>query len=233
MVTLGVEWVQDFPPSGCVQNNLDTCPQAHGEGFGDAMRTMGHNWVFEWGDDNAWATDFEAPAFGGDSVDWSDNVNFCWFSDHGLDNGTGLCFANSGHGCFAMFNEMQLGTKNLKWAVFDCCDTVLGTDPNSVGSTWFGPTQGIHMLMAFVGTMNFGSWIGNYGSSFGFDVGSGSTMANAWLNDAANWWAGNTAIAIAMGDSQDQAQNRLVWEAVDQLSWDVPSTSWLAWSWWN
>ena len=41
------------------------------------MASYSHTSVFDWGDQNAWETDFRSPAFGGDSVDWSDNVHFC------------------------------------------------------------------------------------------------------------------------------------------------------------
>jgi hypothetical protein len=237
MVSVGVEWVQDFPSTGCIEDQLAPDPQNNAEGFLSSMVETGNLSLFDWGDNNAWATDFIAPVFGGDSLNWSDNVNFCYFADHGVNDGTtmSIAFSNESVGCFASTAQMTLGVNNLKWLVLDCCDLVLGTDAASVGSVWFGPTQGVHLVMGFVGISYTGGLIGDFGTNFGGLVGNLNGIAAAWLNEAANWWVfgGNTAIAIACGVDADQAMNRLDQETLTNFPQDVTATNSLAWSWWE
>src|SRR5450759_3355382 len=86
MATVGTEWIQDFhPPPGCNQNQLSWCA-AGSQGFGSAMRNRGHTWNFDWGDDNAWETDWRDPSKGGDSGNTQggcNSVNFTYLSTHG------------------------------------------------------------------------------------------------------------------------------------------------------
>ena len=84
IVTVGVEWINDFHKDACSQNQL-VYMNTHAEGFLNSMVSKGHASVFDWGDDNAWETDFRNPSSGGggDALNWSDNVNFCYFADHG------------------------------------------------------------------------------------------------------------------------------------------------------
>jgi hypothetical protein len=56
-VRTGVEWVNKFHAGGCNQANLDYCDD-QAEGFYNEMGNHGHTKVFDWGDDNAWETDF-------------------------------------------------------------------------------------------------------------------------------------------------------------------------------
>ena len=81
-VRVGVEWINDFHPEACQQNNLSYCDDQV-VGFYNHMGSHGHVKVFNWGDDNAWETDFRHPDFGGDSLNWSDDVHFCMVNDHG------------------------------------------------------------------------------------------------------------------------------------------------------
>jgi hypothetical protein len=237
-ITVGVEWIQDFPPSGspCSQDSgIAPAPQQNAEGFLNSMVGLGNVNLFDWGDNNAWCTDFQAPAFGGNSPNWSDNVNFCYFSDHGGNNNNvmNIAFSNPNVGCFAFSSQMTLGVNQLKWFVLDCCDMVLGTDANSVASVWFGPTQGVHLVMGFVGLSYVGWPIGIFGPNFGNDVGGFNAIGPAWLNEASNnWWTGqNTAISVACGATQGEAVARVNGESIADVAWDVASTNWLAWNW--
>src|SRR5438128_2074156 len=84
-VRVGVEWINIYsqrdPECHTVPNLLymDGCA----EGFLLAMRSYGHDDIFDWGNDNAWPSDFEHPDFGGDSLRWSDSVHFCYVGCHG------------------------------------------------------------------------------------------------------------------------------------------------------
>src|ERR1700751_732055 len=128
-VRVGAEWINDFHKDACQQNDLSYCDDQV-NGFYDHMGSHGHIKVFDWGDDNAWETDFRHPDFGGDSLNWSDNVHFCFFDDHGgnWDNVLHIAFASDHQNCLSPSTDWRLGTKMLKWFVSCGCQTVLNTN---------------------------------------------------------------------------------------------------------
>lgn len=229
IVRTGVEWIDTF--SGpCKQTNL-LYRANDAEGFQTAMASYGHTSVFDWGDENAWETDFRSPDFGGDALNWSDNVHFCYFTDHGSNSDSvfQIYFTAQHDNCSGSSDQWKLGAKSLKWVVFDACDLVLTADAASV-SEWFGPMQGVHIVFGFVG---LGYDDGGRGASFGNDAGSGAGLSNAWLADAVGSGPNQTAIAIAAGSSQAEAINRRDNETIDWRDNNVTSTNWLAWKWYN
>jgi hypothetical protein len=228
-VRTGVEWINTF--SGpCSQANL-TARAACAEGFQNAMAAQGHTSVFDWGDLNAWETDFRSPSNGGDSFNWSDNVHFCYFSDHGGNDGStfSIAFTAEHDNCLAFSDTWQLGGNMLKWIVFDTCDLVLQADAANV-SQWFGPLQGVHMVFGFVG-LTYDE--GGRGEYFGRDASDGQVLSNSWLVDAGGFGTGQTAIAIAAGASQSEAISRRDYETLYQRDSDVTATNWLAWKWYG
>jgi hypothetical protein len=229
IVRTGVEWINTF--SGpCKQVNLGNRAN-DAEGFQDAMASAGHTSVFDWGDNNAWETDFRHPDFGGDSLNWSDNVHFCYFADHG-GNGNGvfqIAFTAKHDNCLGASDQWRLGAKSLKWMVFDTCDLVLDSSVGSIVE-WFGPMQGVHIVFGFVGIAYDD---GGRGASFGHDAASGAVLSNAWLDDAVASGGSQTAIAIAAGPTQNEAILRRDSETIDWRDWDVISASWIAWKWYS
>jgi len=221
---------------------------AHAEGFFLSMRDLfGHEGIFNWGDDNAWSTDFDHPDFGGDSLNWSDNVHFCFFAGHGSkfdfnENGFKVAY-NIGFPlkkppdwapCRSLSPQWRLGAGKLKWFVLDSCQMTVDTDPNHIVEAWGPPMQGIHLLFGFIDLqwVNASSW--HKRLSFAFDICRGEALANAWLDTAYGWENPNEPtrpIVIAAGVSRDDAINRRENETLDWLHFDVASTNWLAWKW--
>jgi hypothetical protein len=229
IVRTGVEWINTF--SGpCKQHNL-TNRANDAEGFQNAMASAGHTSVFDWGDGNAWETDFRHPDYGGDSLNWSDDVHFCYFTDHGGNSGKvfSIFFTSKHDNCSGSSDTWRLGAKSLKWMVFDTCDLVLDTSAGSV-SEWFGPMQGVHIVFGFV---NLAYDDGGRGASFGHDAGSGAGLTNAWLDDAVGSDTRQTAIAIAAGPTQWEAIFRRDFETISGRDWDVTATNWIAWKWYS
>lgn len=229
IVTTGVEWINTF--SGpCKQNNLGNRAN-DAEGFQNAMTAQGHVKVFDWGDNNAWETDFRSPDFGGDALNWSDNVNFCYFADHGgnWSNAFRIGFTAQHSDCIGSADQWKLGAKALKWVVFDACDLVLGTDVASI-TEWFTPMRGVHIVFGFVG---LGYDDGGRGASFGADAAAYCTLSNSWLADAVNPDPSQTAIAIAAGATQAEAINRRENETIAWRDYDVAATNWIAWKWYH
>ena len=235
-IRVGVEWVNNFPPSGqsCSQDDLSWCDD-RSHGFKTGMESRGHTGVFEWGDNNSWETDFRHPSFGGggDSLNWSDNVHFCFFSDHGgnSSNTFSIAFATSHNNCQSRSSAWRLGTNRLKWFVADTCDAVLNTTVSHIVGTWLGPMQGCHIVFGFVGLSADSWWTAGVGHDFGRDAGNSARLSNAWLDRAYSWWTGDKPIAIAAGSSQSDAINRRENETINWRDIPVSNTFWLAWKW--
>lgn len=231
-VRVGSEWVDHFHDDGCNQGNRDYNDE-HADGFYSRMGNHGHTCVFEWSEDNAWETDFRHPNFGGDSLNWSDNVHFCYYADHGgnWDNVMHIAFSKAHDYCQGASNQWLLGIKMLKWLVLDCCDGVLNTDPNHIVGVWAGPMRGIHLVFGFVGLSYDTWWMRWHGAEFGDSAGTGARLANSWLDAAYSSWTDDHPIAIAAGVSLDDAINRRENETINWRDASIAATNWLAWKW--
>lgn len=247
-VRVGVEWINIYP-----QHDAE-CPAVPNlsfmddvaEGFLLAMRSCGHADIFDWGDDNAWSSDFDHPDFGGDSLRWSDDVHFCYVAGHG-----GPTFSNdpfkafnigfsSRHinpgvlKCRAISSNWRLGSKRLKWFVLDSCNIVSDTVAAHVVKLWGGPMQGLHLLLGFIGLGRIWPSTRNRRISFALDICRGMPIANAWIDTAYVLESPGQAvrpIAIAAGATRDEAVARREGETLDWLWSDVRASNWLAWKW--
>jgi hypothetical protein len=199
------------------------------------MSGQGHVKAFLWGDDNAWEQDFRHPDFHGDSLNWTDNVHFCFYSDHGgnWDNTMHIAFSKAQTHCLATASEWKLGAKMLKWLVLDCCEMVLNTDKNHISATWFPPAHGIHMVFGFIGLSYDCWWTRNVGDEFGYDAARTHTLSNAWLDAAYSWWADCNAILVAYGATEGEALYRRDNECINFRDWNVTSPNWMAWKYRN
>ncbi len=230
-VRVGAEWINTWHQDGCKQNNL-SYRDDHANGFCDAMKAKGHEVVFCWGNDNAWETDFRHPDFGGDSLNWIDNVHFAFYSDHGGNWGNvmHIAFSTAHTHCQSSSDQWKLGKKMLKWLVLDCCQCVLNTSKEHLTAVWFPPAHGVHMIFGFVGNGHDSWWTDDLGSDFGSDAGSGDRLADAWLDRAYSWWLDDNPIAIAFGSNQADAINRRDNESINWRDF-VVTPNWMAWKW--
>src|SRR3954453_2941285 len=114
-VRVGVEWLNTFPQfpqdPDCAQANIHYQNDV-AEGFYNVMGMRGHPQIFNWGDGNAWSSDFEHPDFGGDSLNWSDDVHFCYYADHGgMFEDFSIGFATDHPNCISSSADWRLGSK--------------------------------------------------------------------------------------------------------------------------
>lgn len=229
-VRVGAEWVNKFHNNACKQGDLSYSDD-HAKDFCSEMKKKGHTEVFVWGNDNAWERDFRHPDHGGDSLNWLDNVHFCFYSDHGGNwaNTMHISFPRPMDRCLGSSNEWKLGAKMLKWFVLDCCQCVLNTSADHLAAVWFPPAHGVHMIFGFIGNSTDGWWTRNVGKDFGKKAAKGNKLANAWLDSAYSWWCDDFPIAIAYGSTQNEAINRRENETVNWRDMNVTSSSWMAW----
>ncbi len=230
IVRFGVEWVNTFHNDACQQNNL-SYRDDHANGFCNKMKAKGHTQVYNWGNDNAWEKDFRHPDFGGDSLNWLDNVHFCFYSDHGgnWSNIMHIAFSKAHDKCLGSSNEWKLGVKMLKWFVLDCCQCVLNVDKNHISAVWFPPAHGVHMIFGFIGNGTDGWWTRNVGNDFGGDAANGHKLANSWLDAAYSFWANDDAIALAYDSTENGAKSRRENETINWRDMAVTSPNWMAW----
>jgi hypothetical protein len=246
-VRVGVEWVNLFhhDDPDCRQPDL-RYSDALAESFLMGMRSFGHDDVFDWGNDNAWSSDFDHPDFGGDSLRWSDNVHLCFFAGHGgqfhFDEQLAFNLGfSSRHNppdlapCRTLSPQWRLGAGRLKWFVLDSCQVVGDTVPANIVECWGPPMQGLHLLLGFIDVQRVGPSTHNRRVTFASDICRGWPLASAWLDTAYSWDNPNEEpsrpIAIAAGASRDEALNRRDNETLDWQFFDVTSTRWLAWKW--
>ena len=170
-VRVGVEWINDFHKDSCQQNDLSYCDDQV-VGFYNHMGNHGHTKVFDWGNDNAWETDFRHPDFGGDSLNWSDDVHFCMVNDHGgnSSNVVSFWFSKAHTQCSVSSTQMRLGRKNLKWIAALGCDAVLNTHADHIVACWGGPMQGVHIVCGYIGTAADSWWTADLGEDFADDL---------------------------------------------------------------
>jgi hypothetical protein len=247
-VRVGVEWINIYP-----QNDAE-CPAVPNlrfaadcaEGFLLAMRSCGHDDIFDWGDDNAWSSDFDHPDFGGDSLAWTDNVHFCYVAGHGGSTYTTDPFAAFNIGfssrhvapsvlkCRAISTRWRLGAKRLKWFAIDSCDIVTDTVADHIIKLWGGPMQGVHLLLGFIGIGRMWPSTSSRRVRFGLDICGGTPIANAWLSTGYSLEDPQKPvrpIAIAAGATREEAIARRDGETLGWLWYDVRATNWLAWKW--
>jgi hypothetical protein len=250
-VRVGVEWINKFPlrVSANPEEDVSECqqPELHYSddlawGFYDAMGRQGHEQVFAWGDDNAWANDFLHNDFGGDALNWSDNVHFCYFASHAgqfpnepeFVNKLFIGFASQHRYCLSSSEHWKLGSGMLKWMVFDCCDFVLNADANHIAAVWGPPMHGVHLIFGFIGIQSVGAAVAGRGFAFGNAVSAGQPLGSAWLDAGYLWQPDdrtNRPIVIAAGVNREDALNRRDNETLDFRDIGIPATNWLAWKW--
>jgi hypothetical protein len=201
--------------------------------FWEEMQKRGHPKIFSWGNDNAWERDFRHPDHGGDSLNWSDNVHFLFYSDHGGNwaNTMHIAFSKARDNCLGASSQWKLGSKQLKWLVLDCCQCVLNTSAAHVAAVWFPPAHGIHMIFGYVGDGHDAASTRFMGKNFGKRAGNGEKLGNAWLDTAYSSSPDDNPIVMAFGATEAEAINRRDNETVNWRDWNVSSSNWVAWKW--
>jgi hypothetical protein len=82
---------------------------------------------------------------------------------------------------------------------------VLNTDANHIVAVWGGPTQGVHLVLGFIGDSHDSRWTDDLGSDFADDICDGDAIAGASVDRAYSFWLDDDSIAIAAGESQADA----------------------------
>jgi hypothetical protein len=163
---IGVDWVNNYHGRADDLKNNDN----NAEGFYNKL--SGVKW-FDFGDDNAWDTDFEqsgtgTPSAGSDTL-YADNVDIVFFSGHGW-----IYFGVATHdNGSAAPSEMALGNGICRYLVVDSCEAM--SDAGT--SRWKPIFKGLRAMFGFKTNT---SDSGDRGEKFANYLNGGHWMDDAW-----------------------------------------------------
>lgn len=161
--------------------------ESNAQGFVDEWAAAGWNVNFNWGDGNAWESDWNS-----DDDNWVDAADFVFYTGHASMDGWVLA-ATGGDG-FLDFTESGAspespgdlwGQIDLEWAIIAACgplqDEVISTGGGDVFQRWSGAFDGMHILMGYGGITFDNTDEGRKIAQYAKD---GSTLIDSWFRTA-------------------------------------------------
>jgi len=128
--------------------------KANAQGFVDEWAAAGWHIDFNWGDGNAWESDWRR-----NNASWVDNADFVFYTGHANMNGWVLSapddtFLDCAEVGAAPGNPGELwGNNDLEWIVVAACgplqDDVISHGGGDVLARWDGAFDGMHILMGY------------------------------------------------------------------------------------
>lgn len=207
----GVWWVEDYPPRGAGGSDLPaTRPDALGlrdmltstcklRFFGCLIQwNQQPPWTkrFEWGNANAWPSDWRSAAHGGSENSYIDTVDLAYFAGHG--SKSGIYFYETGATATTLASKSQVvgawGDRDLDWVGLAACNVL--DDPFSNLQDWARAMNGVRLLMGFKTVMNDVP----HGREFGQYIRDGYTFTQAWFKAADKLQSQNRVARILAED---------------------------------
>lgn len=198
------------------------------KGFVDELASIGWNIKFNWGDANAWESDWNR-----NDDNWVDSVDFVFYTGHASSSGWVLSKPDD---TFLHFTETAgspdiWGANNLEWVVVAACgplqDELVGSGGN-VLDRWRDAFDGMHLLMGYAQVTYDNEEEGKRLVRYAKD---GSTIMQSWFRTAqeiqpSGIWAG----AYYVGNSSGSTANDHLW-GVGSVGPDISSPTWRACTW--
>jgi hypothetical protein len=160
--------------------------KANAQGFVDEWRSAGWKINFNWGDANAWESDWRR-----NDDSWVDAADFVFYTGHANMNGWVLANPDDG---FLDFSEIGnapqspgdlWGQNDLEWAIIAACgplqDDILYPGGGDVLSRWDGVFDGMHILMGYGGVTFDNTDEGRKVSQY---AKQGNTLIQSWFRAA-------------------------------------------------
>jgi hypothetical protein len=177
----GTSWIGQIGGLGGSQKNA--------QGFIDGLRDAGWRINFNWGDCNAWETDWHE-----NDDDYVDAADFVFYTGHaGVD---GWMLVNPGNCASDYLTPPEVGAapetpgdiwgqQDLEWIVIAACgpleDDLLSSGGGNVLERWDGAFDGLHILMGY-GAVTFDNE--EEGRRLVQYAREGQTLINAWFRTA-------------------------------------------------
>ena len=176
----GTSWIGSIGGLGGSQENA--------RGFADGLKEAGWNIKFNWGDCNAWETDWHE-----NDDDYVDSVDFVFYTGHA--NGDGWMLVNPGDCKTDDMTFLEAGDvpetpgdiwgKDLEWVIVAACgpleDDVLAKGGGNALSRWDGVFDGLHILMGYGAVTYDNTEEGKRVIQYARE---GQTLINAWFRTA-------------------------------------------------
>lgn len=233
----GTAWIGlcGNPPLGGSQSNA--------QGFVDEWAAAGWHIDFNWGDCNAWESDWRR----NDDL-FVDNADFVFYTGHADGNGWVLAKPDDERLSYTEVGSKPekpgdlWGQSDLEWLIIAACgpleDDILAKGGGDVLARWDGAFDGMHILMGYGAVTNDNTQEGRKVSQY---AKSGNTLINSWFRTAkeiqpsTNGWPapfGPTVYVGAMWVGRDNIDpfNDHAWD-YGSVSADPTSPTWLAAMW--
>jgi hypothetical protein len=156
------------------------------QGFIDQWSADGWIIDFNWGDGNAWESDWRR-----NDDTWVDNADFVFYTGHASMNGWVLSNPDDGWLDFSEAGGAPgapgdlWGQNDLEWVVVAACgplqDEILAKGGGNVLTRWDGAFDGLHLLMGY-GAITFDNE--DEGRKVAQYARSGMTLKDAWFRTA-------------------------------------------------
>ncbi len=204
------------------------------QGFVDEWAAAGWHIDFNWGDGNAWESDWTS-----DDDNWVDNVDFLFYTGHA--NGNGWVLAPVGGDGWLNYTEPGPGPEyvgdlwgqsDLEWMVVAACgplqDDLLAPGGGDVFQRWSGAFDGLHILLGYATVTQDNE---DEGRKLAQYCKGGATVIDSWFRTAGeiqppDAWVG----AMWVGqDSMDPAGDH-AW-GYGSVSGDPHAPTWYAAMW--
>ncbi|MBN2231065.1 MAG: immunoglobulin domain-containing protein [Candidatus Thorarchaeota archaeon] len=141
---VGVEWVGNSYDDSPLWNS----PIDAGKFYHHMATTGGYSQEFNWGEWNAWETDFRATEFNGNDSEWIDAVDIVFYKGHG--NPCSITFTSEHDDEYLYFSDLKLGDGDLETLAMESCDVMPLYGPcGSLWSLWGPVLQGVHQICGF------------------------------------------------------------------------------------
>ncbi|HET8559647.1 MAG TPA: DUF6345 domain-containing protein [Marmoricola sp.] len=213
--------------------------QDNARGFVDGLAAAGWSIRFNWGDANAWESDWRR-----NDDEWVDAVDFVFYTGHANMNGWSLANPDDGS---LQFTETAgaadlWGAQNLEWAVIAACgplqDEAVAKGGGNALDRWRNAFDGLHLLLGYGAatsdTTEEGRRLIQYARG-------GATLMQAWFRtaqeiqsgpngypapDGPEVWAG----ACYLGDASGHTANDHLW-GYGPVGPDILTPTWRGCSW--
>ncbi|TFG29842.1 hypothetical protein EU527_15285 [Candidatus Thorarchaeota archaeon] len=143
---VGVEWVGNSYEDRPLWNSESDA----GKFYHHMAITGGYSQEFNWGEWNAWESDFRATEHDGNDTEWIDAVDFVYYAGHGNPNSISFTTVN-GLDTYANFNKLKLGDGDLETLAMTSCNVLefYNFYGLNVFELWGPVLQGIHQVCGF------------------------------------------------------------------------------------
>ena len=213
--------------------------QNNAKGFVDGLAAAGWSIRFNWGDANAWESDWRR-----NDDEWVDAVDFVFYTGHASMNGWTLASPDDGS---LQYTETAgaadlWGAQNLEWAVIAACgplqDEALAKGGGNALTRWRNAFDGLHLLLGYGAatsdTTEEGKRLIQYARG-------GATLMQAWFRtaqeiqsgkngykepDGPDVWAG----AYYVGDASGHTANDHLW-GYGPVGPDITAPTWRGCTW--